>query len=77
MTNTQAVVAAQELYKTRVASIERENSRWVAEIERNFADAPAVRNQQLALIEDLRTLSLQIALEERDNTLDKLICEGL
>jgi hypothetical protein len=77
MINTKEVVAAQELYKTRVASIERENTRWVAEIERNFANDPAVCNQQLAVIKDLRTLSLQIALEERDNVLDKLVSEGL
>lgn len=75
MSNTQEIAAAQELYKTRVASIERENARWVAEIERNFANDPVVRDEQLIIIEDLRILSLQIALEERDSTLDKLVSQ--
>ncbi len=73
MTTAAAVVAVQALYKSRVMSIEKENARWKAEIERRFASNPGLMADQLALLDDLRVLSIQIAAEEKDKALDNLV----
>jgi len=73
MTIAPAVVAVQDMYKSRIMSIERENARWKAEIERGLASNPGLRADQLALLDDHRVLSIRIAAEERDKELNKLV----